>query len=140
ELLESSERHDSGRTASTGRDPMQKDVLELFLRLFDREGLVLVPELQFDTPLAAIERIIRERSDSACDLELVDGAGRRRQDASRGASPNYNVLAPGVQNAVLDLVRELLERYASHPAFGGVAFELSPDSFLQLPGIEWGYD
>jgi hypothetical protein len=25
-------------------------------------------------------------------------------------------------------------------SFGGVAFELGLDSFLQLPGIEWGYD
>lgn len=140
ELLESPLRRDNGRSASNGQDPIQKDVLELFLRLFDREGLVLIPELQFDAPLPAIERLIRERSESSDELALVNGEGRLRPGESHSAPPYYNVLAPGVQEAVIDVVQELLRRYASHAAFGGVAFELGPNSFLRLPGIEWGYD
>jgi hypothetical protein len=45
-----------------------------------------------------------------------------------------------VQQAVLDVVQELVERYRAHPSLAGVAFELSPASILQLPGMEWGYD
>ena len=45
-----------------------------------------------------------------------------------------------MQQAVLEATREFVERYSSHASLGGMAFELGLDSFLQLPGIEWGYD
>jgi hypothetical protein len=54
--VESSLQYDNGRLASNGQDPIQKDVLELIFRLFDRSGLALVPELQFDAPLPELER------------------------------------------------------------------------------------
>src|SRR5262249_49165297 len=57
-----------------------------------------------------------------------------------GTSPGYNVLSPRVQQAVIEIVNELVGRYGAHPSFGGVAFELGPASCLQLPEIEWGYD
>ncbi|HMF12954.1 MAG TPA: hypothetical protein VKE94_11630, partial [Gemmataceae bacterium] len=57
-----------------------------------------------------------------------------------GAPPRYNVLSPQVQQQVLALLRELLVRYREHPALAGVAIELGPEAFVQLPGIEWGYD
>ncbi len=142
-LIEPSVQHDNGRLASNGQDPVQKDVLELLLRLFDRASLALVPELQFDAPLPELERLLHENSKSPGDLQLVNGQGRPRRtakDVSAGVSPGYNVLSPRVQQAVLDVTRELVERYKMHPSLVGVAFELSPDSFVQLPGIEWGYD
>ncbi len=138
----SSLRYDNGRLASSGQDPIQKDVLELILRLFDRAGLALVPEMQFDTPLPAIERLLREGNSSE-DLQLVDCEGRPRAathaDSAR-AAPGYNILSSRVQEAVADVVAELVERYKTHPSLAGVAFELGPQSFLQLPGLEWGYD
>lgn len=142
-LIDSSLRYDSGRLASNGQDPVQKDVLELLLRICDRTGLALVPELQFDAPLSAIERLLREHADSPGDLQLVNGAGHPRAEAheeSAGATPGYNILSPRVQQAVLEVVRELLERYRQHPSLAGVAFELNPRSFVQLPNLEWGYD
>jgi hypothetical protein len=142
-LIEPSLVHDNGRLARNGQDPIQKDILELVLRLFDRTGLELVPELQFDSSLPALERLLDGRADSSGDVLLADGTGRTRIDvqaATPGGAPLYNVLSPRVQKAVLDVVQELIERYKGHPSLAGIAFELRPDSFLQLPGIEWGYD
>ena len=136
----------------------KNEVLELLLRLFDREGLVLVPELKFDMPLQPLERLLRENPDAAASLQLVNGAGQTRgevdgtlpgietadnrtphEKASRKPA-NYNILSPQVQNVILQRVRDVVESYAPHVSFGGVAFELGLDSCLQLPGLEWGYD
>jgi len=143
ELLEPSPRYDTGAFASTGQDPVRKDVLELLFRLFDREGLALVPELQFSTPLTALERQIQEQGASAEGIALVGRDGRtwtETHGSSRGLAPYYNPLDPRVQAATLAVVRELVERYQTHPSFRGVALELSNLGFLQLPGTEWGYD
>jgi hypothetical protein len=128
--------------------PEQRDVLELYLRSFDREGLVLVPELSFNAPLPAIELLLSVEADSdgaepVGDLLLVNAAGRTRPPAAAAGlshQPRYNILSPRVQRAILDAAREVVDRYSAHASFGGVAFELGVDSFLQLPGIEWGYD
>jgi hypothetical protein len=138
QLVEPSLQFDNGRLSAGGHDPVQKDVLELVLRLFDRAGLGLVPELQFNAPLPELERML-EQGSAPEDLLLVDGEGRTRGE-SPGGLPRYNVLSPQVQQVVLAIVRELVERYREHPALAGVAIELGPDAFVQLPGIEWGYD
>jgi hypothetical protein len=101
----------------------QNDWLELLLRLFDREDLVLVPELQFTAPLQAIERLLHESPEASRDLQLVDAAGWTRAESngvvSDGPAPEratshnpagYNILSPRVQQAVLDVTRELVER------------------------------
>jgi hypothetical protein len=41
---------------------------------------------------------------------------------------------------MLNVVREIVARYANHEAFGGLALQLSPEGYAQLPGEEWGYD
>ncbi|MGE5192912.1 MAG: hypothetical protein ACM3U2_10445, partial [Deltaproteobacteria bacterium] len=125
ERVEPSLLYDSGRLASNGQDPAAKDVLELLLRLFDREGLALVPEMQFDAPLPDLERLLREPSEMPEDLLLFDGEGRTRDEvagAAGGAQPGYNILSPRVQQSVLDVVQELVERYQAHPSLAGVAF------------------
>ncbi len=58
----------------------------------------------------------------------------------RGLAPYYNVLDPRVQEAMLDVVRELVARYAQHPSFAGLAMQLSADGYAQLPGPDWGMD
>jgi len=37
-------------------------------------------------------------------------------------------------------VRELAAAYGEHPSFAGLALQLSPDGYAQLPGPEWGLD
>lgn len=163
---------------SNANDGPEKDLVELVLRLFDREDLVLVGELSFDAPLPALERLLLaesdttqsdrqspppDRPDAIGDLLLVNAAGqtkvavdevpdtgdklnsgessnRRKSSPESARRASYNILSPRVQEAVLEVTREFVERYSSHSSFGGVAFELGTDSYLQLPGIEWGYD
>jgi len=124
--------------STTDDSQPQADLVELLLRLFDREDLVLVPELAFNQPLPEIERLLRNSSDAngrqaIGDVQLVDAAGRTHPQY-------YNILSPRVQQTVLEVTREFVERYSSHASLGGMAFELGQDSLLQLPGIEWGYD
>jgi hypothetical protein len=77
--LRNDKAHDNnGVPSANGEGPSQKDVLELYLRLFDREGLALVPELHFDSPLSDLERLIRDQPDTSGDLQLVNAAGRTR--------------------------------------------------------------
>ncbi len=142
-LLQPTPRYDTGVYFSTGQDIIRKDVLELLYRVFDREGLVLIPELQFSTPLPALEQILARDGDGARGLELIGRDGRSWREtrgSARGLAPHYNPLDPRVQKAVLDVVGELVERYRSHPSFQGVAVELSSVGYLQFPGLNWGYD
>lgn len=141
-LVEATPRYDTGIYHAHGPDPVRKDVLELLLRLFDREGLALIPALHFTTPLFALETMKRN-PDHAVGLELVGSKGHTwlAEHGSRGGlAPYYNPLDPRVQNAMLELLRELVERYSEHEALAGVAIVLSADGYAQLPGVEWGLD
>jgi hypothetical protein len=55
-------------------------------------------------------------------------------------APYYNVLDPRVQQAMIAVAKELIDRYSGHPSFGGLALRLSADGYAQLPGPEWGMD
>ncbi|MEX2285992.1 MAG: family 10 glycosylhydrolase [Planctomycetaceae bacterium] len=143
DLLQPTPRYDTGTFFSSGQDPERKDVLDLLFRVFDREGLTLVPELQFSTPLPALERLIAADSAGSRGIELIGRDGRSWREAQktmRGLAPYYNPLDPRVQQAILDVVGELAARYHAHSSFGGLAVELSGMGYLQLPGLEWGYD
>ena len=101
-------------------------MLELLLRLFDRDGNKLIPALQFSTPLPALEAVLREEDPQISGVALVgaDGEhGLRASDAAR-AAPYYNPLNPHVQEAMLAVVREVVKRYGQHPSFAGLAVEL----------------
>jgi hypothetical protein len=142
ELLEPTPRYDTGAFFATGQDPCRKDALELLFRLFDREQLVLIPALQFAAPLPQLEGLKRAGGEAAVGLEWIgaDGQATLAGTARQGLAPYYNLLDPRVQAAMLEVAREALTRYAEHPAFGGLALQLSPDGYAQLPGAEWGFD
>jgi Glycosyl hydrolase-like 10 len=142
-LLEPGARYDDGCLFSTGQDPMRKDFLELLYRVFDREHLVLIPELQFSSPLPALERQLLANAPASEGIELIGRDGRSWRESRgtvRGLAPEYNPLDPRVQDAVVRVVRELVERYREHAAFAGIAMEVSANGYLQLPGLQWGYD
>ncbi|MCH7988973.1 MAG: family 10 glycosylhydrolase, partial [Planctomycetes bacterium] len=142
-LLQPSPRYDTGIYFSTGQDPLRKDVLELLYRMFDREQLVLVPELQFSTPLPALERQLDGEKQDTNGIELIGRDGRswrQSRGTQRGLASYYNPLNPIVQKAILDVVEELVDRYRHHESFQGLAVELSCWGYLQFPGLEWGYD
>jgi hypothetical protein len=140
-FVERSVRFDKG--LRSGRDPMQKDIVELLYRVFDRSGLALIPELRFDCPLISLERQLAAGESATQGIELVgpDGQAARDSDESNsGLTPSYNPLDPRVQKAVLDVVREFVERYHHHASYRGVAIDIDRCCYLQLPGIEWGCD
>ena len=58
-LLEPTPRYDTGAFFATAQDPVRKDVLEMLLRLFDREDLQLIPAVEFAAPLPELEAIRR---------------------------------------------------------------------------------
>lgn len=57
DALGASPRFDAGLLAASALDPVRKDVLELLLRVFDREGLKLLPAVQLATPLPGLETL-----------------------------------------------------------------------------------
>lgn len=62
-LLQPTPKYDMGVFANDARDVGRKDVLELLFRLFDREGLKLIPAIQFATPLPELEQLRRSAPD-----------------------------------------------------------------------------
>ncbi|WP_417377559.1 family 10 glycosylhydrolase [Gimesia sp.] len=136
-------RYDSGVYHSSGQDVVRKDVLELLFQMFNREQLTLVPELQFSSMLYSLELMLQDESDRSAGIELVNSTGQTWREAkgtSRGQAPFYNPLDPRVQAEIVKIFRELVIRYKQHPSFQGVAVQLSLNGYLQLPGLEWGYD
>ncbi len=141
ELLEPTPKYDMGTFFASGQDPLRKDILEMLFRLFDREGLQLVPAVQFATPLIELEQ--QATGAEAMGLHLLGPDGNSyvaTRGARRGLAPYYNPLDERVRLAMRRVVDELAERYAQHTSFAGVSLQLSPDTFAQLPGEEWGYD
>lgn len=141
-LLQPTPKYDSGAFFSTGQDPVRKDVLEMLFLLFDREGLSLIPAAQFSSPLPELETLRAARPERT-GLDLVDLDGKTwtaRHGAPRGQAPYYNPLDSRVQSQMLAVAAELAERYGTHPAFGGLALQLGPDTYVQFPGDEWGAD
>jgi len=142
-LVEPTPRYDTGMIFEQGQDPIRKDALELLFRLFDREDLQLIPSVQFAAPLPILEKLKREPETNPAGLELVGPDGEGWLDhypPVRGLAPYYNPLDPPVQDAMLAVIKEVAQRYAHHPAFGGLAVELSGRGYAQLPGAEWGLD
>ena len=104
QVLEPTPRYDTGVFFASGQDPMPKDVLEMLLRLTDREDLQLIPSLEFATPLPALEAIRRRGGAEAQGLEWIGADGAtwcQTYSARRGLAPYYNTLDPRVQEAML---------------------------------------
>ncbi|HVU89030.1 MAG TPA: family 10 glycosylhydrolase [Pirellulales bacterium] len=143
-LLQPTPRYDTGAYFVSGQDPYRKDILELLFRLFDREGMQLIPALQFAAPLPALEEELRRlRNGEKSGIVPVDAQGRSWlavHGARKGLAPYYNPLNVRVQDEMLAVVRELCERYQHHAAFSGLALHLAADGYAQLPGADWCYD
>ena len=142
-LLQPTPHHDTGVFFASGQDPIRKDVLEMLLRLFDRENLQLIQMIEFAAPLPELEALRRAGGPNADGIEWIGPDGNNlcaSLPPQRGLAPYYNVLDPRVQHAMLDVLRELVSRYGRHPSCTGVALRLSADGYAQLPGADWGLD
>ena len=146
QLLQPNSRFDSGVMSPQGSDPIRKDVVELLLRVFEREGLQLVPVFHFNSPLRELETQRLTGSPEAEGILLLDAQGNSRlPDLESQSNPVsiYNPLDPRVQQAHLDVVQEFLERYRGRDSFkrlGGVGFLYSKDALQVIPGQAWGVD
>ncbi|MEZ6071060.1 MAG: family 10 glycosylhydrolase [Pirellulales bacterium] len=142
-VLESTPRYDNGVYFSSGQDVIRKDVLELLHRLFDREGLRLVPVLQFSSRLPALEAELRTGATAARNLLPLRADGLSWTEVRRpkqGRGPQYNPLNSHVQDAMTQVIAELGDRYGHHASFAGAGVELSADTYALLPGGDWGVD
>ena len=143
QVIKPSPRYDTGLLAASGQDPMRKDVLEMMLRVFDREGLRVVPTLQLSAPLPRLE-ILRLGDDiRSTGIGCVGHHGQSwlaEHPSNEGAAPFYNPLNDRVQAEILELVAELTTRYGKHPSMAGVGVQLSGEGYGFLPGLAWGLD
>ncbi len=142
-LLDPTPRFDTGAFFDQGQDLQRKDVLEMLLRLFDRENLKLIPALQFSTPLPELEAMLRAGGSESIGIQPVGADGLPWTEANptrHGLAPYYNLLDERVQQAMLAVVHELMARYGNHSSLAGLAVELSADGYGQLPGEAWGLD
>lgn len=133
----------TGRMTAGANDLPAADPLELLLRVFDRSGLAFMPALQFAAPLPELESLRRGTNPQQSGLEWIGADGRswlETYGTKRGLAPYYNLLDQRVQEALVDVVRELVQRYGHHRSLAGVAVQLSAAGYDQLPGLEWGLD
>ena len=141
--IEPTRRYDSGAVSAASQIPIRKDFLELLYRVFDREHLTLIPELQFTCPLPSLERQLVDGA-AAEGIELIGADGQSARDA-RG--PRARTLAD------LQPARPARAGRGDRPPFAksssGIGSilrfaawrsKISRTGYLQLPGIDWGYD
>ena len=142
-LLQPTPKYDTGAFFSTGQDPLQKDVLGMLFEMFNRQQFRLVPVVQFGAPLPEIDAVVRRGGAPSVGIEWVGADGRTWLETNptrRKLGPYYNVLHPHVQRSMLAVIQEIASRYQHHPAYAGMAVELSAYSYAQLPGPDWGFD
>jgi hypothetical protein len=140
EHLAASSIRNVGRATGEATD---RDALELMLRIFDRDGLAMIPALQLAAPIPALEELCRAENPQVSGLEWVGPNGKTWLDVNgtqHGLAPYYNLLDTRVQQAVLQIVRELVERYGHHESLAGISIQLSSNGYAQLPPLDWGLD
>ncbi|NLE37636.1 MAG: family 10 glycosylhydrolase [Pirellulaceae bacterium] len=144
DVLQPTPRYDKGRFFDSGQDPVSKDILEMLLRLADRQGMRVIPAMEFASPLPELEAMLRAGGPESAGIEWVGPDGltwNQVYPPHRRMAPYYNLLHPRVQEAVIRAVRELVEGYASrHESFGGVAIQLAGHGYASLPDARWGMD
>ncbi|MEY4565811.1 MAG: hypothetical protein RLY14_781, partial [Planctomycetota bacterium] len=133
-------KFDRGRFFNDGRDVIPKDVIELLLRMLDREGLHVLLGLHFD---GALPPILTRHLNAEASVELMDASGRvwsRSMSSTSRTAPRYNPLNATVQGVLERSVEDLLQRYGKHSSFRGVVVEMGGAGHLSFGGDRWGYD
>ena len=142
-VLNPSPRYDTGLLAASGQDPIRKDVLEMLLRVFDREGIRVIPTLQMAAPLPRLEVLRLADDGQATGIGCIGYDGQSwlaGNPTANGVAPFYNPLNDRVQAELVELVAELTTRYGKHTSLSGVALQLSGEGYGLMPGLAWGLD
>ncbi|WP_218931951.1 hypothetical protein [Adhaeretor mobilis] len=123
-------------------DCIPRDVLELLLRIFQREGLRLIPSVQLSHALPALEQL-RAEEPARHDLLVVGRTGRSYREetaVSRAEGPRYNLLSPEIQSRLEEVLLGLTDRYSGHQCLAGIGIQIAGDGYGTLPGLAWGMD
>ena len=136
-LSKNTPSHDTGIFLSDGQDPFRKDVLRMMLKMFEREGLTLVPAFSFSHPLMDIEAR-RDQSLSPQAFDLVDKSQNVPQSFDK--QPRYNPLNEGVQISVLNTLRNFVARYRDSRSLGGITLICQPNTYTMLAGDQWTHN
>jgi len=142
-VINPSPRYDTGLLAANGQDPTRKDVLEMLLRIFDREGIRVVPTVQMAAPLPRLEVLRLGGNAQTTGIACVGYNGKSwlaTNSSHDGLAPYYNPLNDRVQSELSELVGELISRYGQHPSLAGVAVQVAGTGYGMLPGLAWGLD
>lgn len=125
--LSSNSRFDTGTFNALGRDPFQKDIVELMYRAMSRVGLEFVPMLELDSPIREVEEAFSKLADN--DLF------QQRESSPKALNPYshlYNPLSARVQQAIAMALDEFESRYRSHPNYRGYALRAIGSSHLEV--------
>ena len=139
-LTHAAPRWDSGGSFEAALDPAPKDVLQVVCRVYERQGLRLVPAITCNGPLAQVEKQLHEAPTETDGLFCIGRDGRPGRGEPGASGRRYNILDPRVQEAVAELVAELADRVSDSPAVDGLALVMPHDGWLHLPGVAWGLD
>lgn len=121
-------RYDRGTFFSDSRSPEIKDAVQLLLDHCDRSGIQLVISLDLDAPFPNL----RVPSGDASELRQISIDGK-------SFTTKYDPLNAEIQGKILEIFDEVVGRYGSHPAFGGVQLQLDAACQLTYRGDKWGY-
>lgn len=140
ETLIPNPKFDRGRFFADGRDPIQKDVVELLLTMLDREGLHILLGVHFD---GAMDTKLIRPANTNDPVELLDIQSRcwsQPNPNSLRQAPRYNPLHDAVRTQITQTLVELVSRYKSHRSLRGVVVEMGGAGHLSFAGDRWGYD
>jgi hypothetical protein len=125
QLNQGNRRNDTGAFSSSGRDPLQKDQIELLYRVLGQYRIGFIPMLELSGPIRDLEVAMEEM-----DLQDVMQGDNPSKNLATAEKQSYNPASARVQRALAACVEELHQRYQSHPNFQGLAIRLNSASHL----------
>jgi hypothetical protein len=118
-------RNDTGVFSSSGRDPLQKDQIELLYRVLGQYRIGFIPMLELSGPSRELEVAVEEM-----DLQDVMQGDDANKNLTSPEKQFYNPTSARVQRSLAACVEELHQRYQSHSKFEGLAIRLNSASHL----------
>ena len=119
------------------------DYLSAWYSAFDREGLGVMPTMNWhNIELPPDVHVTRESlSDGSLHPTAVNILSSGRANTEwHGSPPNFNILHPATQAAILREFDGMLDEGAAHPSFRGVCLHLTAHSILWWGTIDGGYN
>ena len=121
-----------------------RNFIEYLLLRFETEGIGFLPTINLHSlPSLAHYKWRNEMivtGEAAAGPLSVGWDGSPNLNGWHGTRPNYNIMHPEVQNAVLTMVDEMLDLYGDAPAFEGICFHLTKHCMLWFGEMEAGYN